>query len=39
MGVVEVPLAPRWWGMERGYPLPTGGRVWGGVCASSSENF
>jgi len=39
MGGVEVPQAPRGWGVERGYPLPTGGRVWGGGCVHSPENF
>jgi len=36
MGEVEVQQAPRGWGMERGIPLPTGGR---GGCAPSPENF
>jgi len=39
MGGVEVPQAPRRWGVRRGYPLPTGGRVWGGGCAHYPEKF
>jgi len=38
MGGVEVPQAPRVWGVGCGeeYLLPTGGRVWGGGCSPSS---
>jgi len=42
MGGVEVPQAPRGVGFGEEYPLPTGGRVWGGGCAPSAlppENF
>jgi len=31
MGGVEVLQAPRKWGVGRGYPLVTEGRVWGGA--------
>jgi len=39
MGGVEVPQAPRGLGVGRGYPLLTGGRVWGGVCAPLRGKF
>jgi len=39
MGGVEIPQTPRRWAWGGGMPLPTGGRVWEGSCAPSSENF
>jgi len=39
MGGVGVPQAPRRVGYGRGIPLLTEGRVWGGGCAPSLENF
>jgi len=39
MGGVEVPQAPRGWEVGRGYPPLHWGRVWGGSCAPSPENF
>jgi len=36
MGGVEVPRGVQ---SRKGYPLPTGGRVWGGGCAHSPENL
>jgi len=39
MGGVEVPQAPRGWGMGRGYPPPYWGKGLGRGCAPSPEIF
>jgi len=39
IGGVEVPQAPRGCGVGRGYPLPTGGRVWEGELCPSHKIF